>query len=299
MMPNFLIVGAAKAGTTSLYHYLRQHPDIYLSPVKEPKYFALAGERRSYGGPGDQDDMDRHSVTTLEAYRRLFNGAGDGQAAGEASTLYLYDDDAAGRIRSSIPDVRLIALLRDPAERAYSNFLYMVRRGNEPLRTFEEGLAAEDQRVAQGWMPSWHYRRRGLYAEQLRRYYRRFDRAQIRVYLYDDLERRPADLVRDLFGFLDVDDTFTPDVSKRHNVSGMPRHERVHSLLNGSSRVTAALRSLVPATAARRMGRQIRQWNLSRTAMSPEARQSLVSFYQDDISQLEDMIGRDLSAWRM
>ena len=167
-LPNFLIIGAAKAGTTSLYRYLEQHPEVYMSPVKEPKFFALGGERLDYRGPGDEARMRGASVTSLEDYRELFRGVSTETAVGEASTLYLYSERAAARIKHHVPDVKLIAVLRNPVDRAYSDFLHLVRDGIEPLTDFPQALEAEESRIRSRWAPMWHYRRRGFYHPQLK-----------------------------------------------------------------------------------------------------------------------------------
>ena len=127
-MPNFLIIGAMRAGTTSLYHYLKQHPQVYMSPVKEPRFFALEGEKPDPGRPTDERLMN-HSITDIEAYRALFQAVSKETAIGEASPLYLYSPKAPERIRHYIPDAKLIAVLRDPVERAYSHFLDIFMTG--------------------------------------------------------------------------------------------------------------------------------------------------------------------------
>lgn len=297
MMPTFLIVGAAKCGTTSVYEYLRQHPEVYVSPVKEPKFFSRVARRTDFGGPGDQDDMRRHTVTSLGEYRSLFRDAPGHRAVGEASTLYLYDPTSPDEILNALPSVKIVAILRHPVERAYSNFLYMVRRGNEPLRSFADALAAEDQRVADNWMPSWHYRRRGLYGDQVERYLRRFDRQQIRFYLYDDLVEHPARLLKDLFGFLGIDDTFQPDISGRHNVSGLPRNKRLHAALAGANGIKALARPFLPHQTARRLAHRLRMWNLTRPRLPEAVRDQLAAFYRSDILRLQQLLERDLTAW--
>jgi hypothetical protein len=297
VLPNFMIIGAAKCGTTSLYHYLGQHREIYLSRIKEPKYFALAGQRVSYGGPGDQEDMEKHSVRCASTYAELFRDARPGQAVGEASTLYLYDTNAARRIRDAIPDVRLIAVLRNPAERAYSNFLYMIRRGNEPLRDFGLALAEEERRIAQQWMPTWHYRRRGLYAEQLRRYRACFRPDQLKIYLYEDFTARPQALIADICRFLGVNDRFAPELSARHNVSGRPRSERLHRFMARSGGIKTWVRSCLPAPAARAVAARVRRLNLAHPPMPSTIRRQLVDYYRADIRELETLLNRDLSVW--
>ena len=116
--PNFFIIGAGKSGTTSLYHYLKQHPQIFMSPVKEPKYFAFAGQRLNYTGPGDARIVPE-TTTTREAYLDLFREAGDQSAVGEASTVYLGPiNGTAQRIAQQVPEARIVAILRQPADRA-------------------------------------------------------------------------------------------------------------------------------------------------------------------------------------
>ena len=297
-LPNFLIIGAAKSGTTSLYHYASQHPEIYMSPVKEPKFFALEGQDLDFGGPGDQEKVRGSGwVTTLEEYSELFRGVVDETAIGEASNLYLYDPRAVECIRRYIPHARLVAILRDPAERSYSNFLYMTRNGRERLSDFAEALRQERARIRDNWMPSWHYVQRGFYYAQLRRYFDEFPRSQIRTYLFEDLTTHPGHVLQDLFEFLGLDGTFDPDVSKRHNRSGMPRNKALHSFLTRPNPIKTALKAVIPSGLRGRTATGIRNQNLVRTALSPELRRWLVDTYRDDIVKLQDLIGRDLSKW--
>ncbi len=121
-MPNFLIVGAMKCGTTALYYYLEQHPQIFMSPVKEPNFFCFEGREGLDSG---------NSITDIAAYRGLFRGVSSERAIGEASHCYLYEPRAVERIKHYTPDARLIAILRSPIERAYSHFLHAVRNGTE------------------------------------------------------------------------------------------------------------------------------------------------------------------------
>ncbi|MDP6150009.1 MAG: sulfotransferase, partial [Gammaproteobacteria bacterium] len=167
-LPTFLVIGAPKCGTTSLYHYLDQHPDVYLSPVKEPQYFAFAGQQLDFRGPGVTIN---NAVTELADYRKLFSGASVEKAIGEASALYLSVPGTAERIRAQIPDVRLIAILRRPADRAFSSYMHLIRDDREPMRDFAAALAAEEQRIADNWGFLWRYKQLGRYYEQLKHYY--------------------------------------------------------------------------------------------------------------------------------
>ncbi|MCZ6782368.1 MAG: sulfotransferase [Proteobacteria bacterium] len=296
-LPNFLIIGAMKGGTTSLYRYLEQHPDVFMSDVKEPRFFALENDPLDYRGQDDPTSRCDHK--TLETYTALFSEVTSERAIGEASTLYLYHPDAAERIRHYVPEARLIAVLRHPVERAYSNFIYLRRDGREPCAEFRDALAQEDDRVHRlRWGPLWHYKGRGFYAQQLERYFERFDRGQIRVYLYDDLRQDPEGLSKDVFGFLGVAEDFTPDVSVDWNISGIPRSQGLHRFLRGTKPVRTALGRLLPEATKRRVSFRLQRMNLAQPPpIDPALRRELCELFRDDVCHLQDRIGRDLSAW--
>jgi hypothetical protein len=294
--PTFLVIGVAKAGTTSLYRYLGQHPEIFMSPVKEPRFFALEGDPLAFTGPGD-DAVHRETTTTLAAYRRLFEGVRDERAIGEASVLYLHHSRAPQAIARAIPAVKLVAILRHPADRAFSAYLYRKRDGYEPLDTFEAVLDDEPRRIAAGWYQGWHHREQGFYYRGLARYFERFDARQIRVYLYDDFDQRPVELLADLFDFLGVDPLFRPDVSIRYNPSGLGRSPGLQRLLGRRHPMKDAFKALVPERWAHGVIARLQHATLERPAMRPETRARLIEGYHDDIRQLEKLIRRDLSHW--
>jgi hypothetical protein len=298
-LPNFLIIGAAKSGTTALYRYLEQHPQVFMSPHKEPKFFAYENAVMDYRGPGDDERRNRFTVTTLDAYTRLFDGVtAQHLAIGEASTSYLaLAQQAAPRIRHHLPGVKLIAMLRHPVDRAYSGYMMAVRDGRESL-SFEDALAQEESRIAQHW--SWgRYLTVSEYPRQLRTYLDLFPREQLRIYLYDDYRADARKLIADLFAFIGVDWAFDPDLSREHNVSGAPRNAALHRLLTGEHALRRAYRQLkrfVPRPlidAAERL----RTRNLERTPMRPDTRSRLQDHFRPQILELQDLLHRDLSSW--
>lgn len=296
-LPDFLIIGAAKAGTSSLYHYLKQHPQVYMSPVKEPKFFALEGEALDFAGPRDQERMARGSITNFQDYCALFQDYSGEVAVGEASTLYLYSSTAAERIQHYIPHAKLIAILRNPVERAYSNYLHMIRNDTETLADFTQALKEEEIRIQNNWMPFWHYRQRGFYYAQLRRYYDLFDRDQIRIYLYEDLVADSPGLMRNIFQFISVDDSFCPDMSVKHNISGVPKNKVLHNLLIRSNPLKSAIKPLLPSRMSSRIAEKVRVRNLKKPSFDEEARLQLIETYRDDIVKLQELIDRDVSSW--
>ena len=148
-MPTFLIIGADNSGTTALHRYLGQHPDIFISQPKELKFFPWENLKPDYRGPGDEADLSS-VITSVEEYRAYFAAGAGYTARGESSPQYIYFSRAAERIRHHIPDAKLIAVLRHPAERAYSHYLMLRRDGRETL-TFGEALAAEGRRINDRW----------------------------------------------------------------------------------------------------------------------------------------------------
>jgi hypothetical protein len=293
MMPDFLIIGAAKGGTTSLYQYLDQHPEIYMSPIKEPRFFAYEGGAPDFKGPGDRSG--REAVTRLEDYRALFAGRAREKAAGEASPLYLYDEEAPARIARYLPDAKLIAILRDPAERAFSEYSMYVREGRERL-SFRKACEECAARGHAGWGPGWQYVERGLYARQLRRYYERFRPEQIRVLFYEDLCRDPRALVRQVLEFLGVDPGFEPDTERRHNAArAQPR--ALDRLVNRPNALKSVARAVLPGRLRGPLRDRLKAWACYKPRLGARDRAMLVGRYRDDIRELQRMTGRDLSAW--
>lgn len=299
-MPDFLVIGAAKSGTTSLYHYLDQHPDIFMAPVKEPNFFAFEGKEVNFQGPGDDAPycINDKSITRLDEYRSLFSGAEDAKTIGEASYSSLYVPQAVERINHHLPHAKLIAILRDPAERAHSNFTMLVQQGREPLSDFSTALAQEESRINNGWGPAWHYKQLGFYHRQLRPYYDRFDPDQIKVYLYEDLVKDGHALMKDIFSFLGVDTNFRPDVSTRHNPSGRPASHFLHRLMRTQNPARALARMCTTLEMRKQIARYLQEWNRTPRGPVPQAaRRRLQRLYRNDVLALQDLIQRDLSHW--
>lgn len=290
-LPNFFLVGAHKAGTTAVARFLGQHPEVFMSPVKEPRYFALAGESRTFTGPGDPaNSFDRHRE---EDYRELFGGVEAEKAVGEASTIYLYHRDAAENIRRRVPEARIIAILRQPVDRAYSNFLHCRRDGQESYEDFLDALKQEANRVESGWGPLWHYQRKGRYAAQLARYLRHFPREQILVAIYDELKRNPVGLLQRIYSFLGVEEGFVPDTARRWNPGGVPHSVTLQRVLKFPNPLRSTIGAFLPAGAKRTLKHLIQRANLRPAPKLPEdVRDALTRhLYTDEIAEMEAVTG--------
>jgi len=296
-LPNFLIVGAAKAGTTSLYYYLREHPEIYLPEVKELRFFsAMPGNFR---GPGDER-VNKTIIKSLEEYKLHYIHVNHEIAIGDVSPDYLYFyKNSIPRIKKILKDPKIIIILRNPIERAFSQYLHFVRDGREKL-SFEEALKAEEQRREQNWEWAWYYKDVGFYYKQVKAFLENF--SEVKIYLYEDFKRNPLNIIQDLYKFLGVDISFVPsNIGLRYNVSGIPRNKILHYFLTQNnilkSSIKPFIKALIPKHTRRKILEKILQKNLVKPQMKPETREYLKELYKDDILKLQELIKRDLSHW--
>ncbi|MDJ1178844.1 sulfotransferase [Roseofilum sp. BLCC_M91] len=299
IMPNFLLIGAAKSGTSSVHNYLNQHPEIYMSKNKEPNFFAYEGWQPDFCGSGDAESTTNvKTIPYLKEYQALFEEVTEEKAIGESSTFYLYIPETAERIKHYIPDAKLIAILRHPVDRAYSFYSHLRRDGRETLKDFSKALKEEENRRKNHWSPVWRYQDFGFYGLQLQRYFDRFDRQQIKVYLYEDLQSDAKTMLKEIFQFLEVDDTFTPNLKLRYNKSEVPKNKLFHNFISNKNVVKRIIRPLIPAKIRQPMAAKAYRKNLGRLKpLSPELRQELIPIFREDILKLQDLIGRDLSHW--
>ena len=271
-LPNFLVIGAPKAGTTSLHVHLRAHPEVFMPEIKEPRFFGYEGR----GG------LVKFPIRTLEEYEALFVDVAGETAIGEATPHYLVYPNAAERIRALIPHAKLIASLRDPVERSYS--VYQMNRRNKELNADVPFLEAIET----------DHNLRETYYPMLARYFQRFPPEQLAVILLEDLEQSPATTMRRLYAFLGVDPGFRPDLSKIANPGGEPRSKLLHRLFS-DTRLRGLSRGF-PEPLVERL-RAARSRNLAKQPLSPADRRKAIGFFREDILRTQDLIGRDLSAW--
>jgi hypothetical protein len=289
-LPNFIVVGAAKAGTTALYHYLAEHPQVFMSPVKETNYFAFDPDGDSQVLDGEPD-THRFPVRSLSEYEQLFAQAGDAVAVGEASPLYLECPRAALRIRQLLPAARIICSLRHPVDRAYSDYQMYLRHERRPFDP------SRDLNPASAWArPDSHWMRIGQYHEQLSRYFDLFPRAQIHVLLFDDLRRNPARVMENLYRFLDVDPAFVPDFATPHAPGGIPVSQILERFFTNRA-IQTAVKPWLPLWAGNWIKR-LRRRNLQQApALPAELRNELTLQFREDIAKTSDLIGRSLDHW--
>jgi hypothetical protein len=301
--PDLFIIGAAKCGTTSLYEYLKGHPEVFMSPAKEPRYFAPDLASASTG-------HDLRYGTDEERYLGLFAEARQEKRLGEASVRYIYSRDAPRLIHDFQPRPYIIAMLRNPVDVVHSMHNQRWSEGAEQIADFEQALAAEeDRKTGRGIPPGSNpklavYRDRARFGEQLPRWFETFDRERIHVIIFEDMLRDPAGTFRRVLGFLEVDPDYQPESFVVHNPRHQPRNMALRSLLN--SRVPqwfawSVMPRLLGDRATRGLVRRFRHSRLNRkpaarTVMRPELRRQLEAEFAPDVAVLSELLDRDLAA---
>jgi hypothetical protein len=283
------VIGAYKSGTSALHHALRKHPGVFVPQKKEPNFFAFAD------GAATDNPAAARSVVLEKNYLRLFHRAGADAVVGEVSPEYMTNPAACRRIAATVPEVRLVAILRNPVERAYSDYLMYRRDGDERCERFGDALDQQDQRYARG-DPTGYYLRTGFYAGQLRPYFDRFPREQIHVLLHDDLRADHHQALADVFRFLGVDPSFTPVDLEPVNVSGVPITRGATAALAARRRLPGVLRPRLPEALKLRANRAVER-SLHRPELDPADRARLAELYRSDVVELGRLLECDLSHW--
>jgi len=287
--PNFIIVGAAKSGTTSLFRYLRAHPDVFMPELKEASYFA------------------GFNIKTEADYLHQFEPAGNRRAVGEASGAYLYAPAAAAGIRECLgPNVRIVMILRNPIDMAYSLWGHMVREGAESL-SFFDALAVEERRMAdpefhrtaKSWVYNFAYAARARYAPQVANYLSTFERQQLRVFIFEEFFADPAAGYAELCRFLDVSTEHQPTF-EAFNPAGVLRSQRLQKLLDEPTLWKELVKALTPDLLRAKLKLKLSKLNYKvqrLPALSPLERERLWQLFAADVRELESLLGRRLDCW--
>lgn len=302
LMPNFLVIGAGKSGTTSLDNYLKQHPQIFMSKKKEPNFFAYENlDSKTFMHDEKRLRYYNGSVCSLEPYLNLFKYAKPGQIKGEVSNAYLKEPGAPRNIKKYIPQVKLIAILRQPVERLYSRYLHLARENELPTKDFRDVLDKSSI-----WWKRDDLIPEGFYYQNLLRYYEIFPSHHIKVLLYEDFNQCPQKTIEEIFMFLNIDNSLKLDLSAKYNKSGFIKSKVFDRTIGHNSIIKSLTKEYLPNVynnlkhnpKLQTMVNSIRNKNLIRPKLDPELKRIITNeIYLDDIKELQRLLKKDLSHW--
>lgn len=298
--PTFVVAGGARCGTTGLVEGLRRHPRVFVTDPKEPHYFALHRIGANFTAPGDAHTINRVAVTERDAYLRLYDGVDDRYAAwgdGSVSTLYYYSESIPALVEMN-PNIKVVILLREPVDRAYSAYGYMRARGLEPETDFLRAVALEEERREAGWHHIWHYTRMSKYAQALEAMYEAIPSENLRVWYYDDLNDDYERVLAEVYQFLGVGELPVSAEGEvpRVNISGTPRLRIVHSGLTWATK-SAVLRSAVKRTTTYRMRERVRRMVLRDQSLSVDVRRQLAPAFSADLERVSRLLPSGQPDW--
>lgn len=300
-LPDFLIIGAGKSGTTSLDHYLGQHPDIFLPDVKEPNFMAY--ELHSLSDFSDEETINHYklSVTAYDEYVALFENANDKALIGEISNTYMYMPHALESIRKHVPKAKFIAVLRQPAERIFSRYAHLERVKKVPTPSFEKDVF--DQNSI--WWDRADLVQEGFYAKHLKKFYDHFPAENIKVLLFEELIKNTESTLNDITEFLGVA-PFEFETGTQFNKSGKIKNESMNKLVGHDSVIIKGLKATIPGiykkikenSQLKNMVEKMRSRNIEKLHLTPDLKNRITTeIYHDDIINLQSLIKKDLSHW--
>jgi len=295
MKPTFIIAGVARCGSTSLFHYLKQHPEIGLSKIKEPKYFSSKKIKFPHNGPGD-DTVDSKIIRNKNDYYALFSELSKFDVIGEASSdCFFYHEETIPAIKNELGDVKIILCFRNPIERAFSAYNNLIRDSRENL-PFNEALKIESSRMKDNYDWMWFYKNGGLYSKGLKAFNDAF--TNVKVVLLDEMESQPNEVLKSVFTFLEVDTNVKINVETKYSHSGKPKSKIIGTLTSRNNKVTNKLREIIINIVPRKFLEKIASRIFKKDDLSLEVRDDLAKYFKNDIEELEFLLDIKLKHWK-
>ncbi len=310
-LPTFIVVGANKGGTTSIYHYLNQHPEVYLSPIKEPHFFSKdidvqlfshefaqnkLQDIASYVNGDMQQEYHAAFVREWDHYQKLFKLVKEEKAVGELSTSYLYSAVAAREIFNTLGKIKIIICLRNPVERAWSHYRMNLWTGNNNEFDFLKALKKDYTHQPKVWGNAHLYVELGLYYEQVKRYLDLFGAENVKIIFTEEMKADTTKVIKELYEFIGVEATFSPDTSEKYNEVYSPKYKNLTWLLNKSG-IRPLVKKFSPKFIKRAIVKLLYKGKDEKGAMSAEAKLFLLDKFTNDVNQLSVLLNKDLSGW--
>jgi sulfotransferase family protein len=290
---DFFVIGVARGGTTSLYNYLQQHPDIFLPKVKECNFFSDVEslDKEVYRDPEEGKDYHMKIIQTEKGYKQLFSKAKNGQLKGEVSPSYMWDKESAKRIYDHNKEAKLIVSLRNPVDRAYSHYLMHYHTGYEKAQSFEQALKAPRKTI---WGGGNMYLEMGLYYPQLKAYYDLFDKHNILVMVSEVWTRNNGKALNEVYEFLGIEPFSDYDVEEVFNVSKQLKNKGLLDFLR-SDKIKRSLKKVLPEKTKEKIKEQLFYKEAEKQQLDNNIYDSLKEYYREDIKNTEALIGINLT----
>ncbi|MFP8487476.1 sulfotransferase family protein [Gracilimonas sp. Q87] len=294
VLPNFLIVGASKCGTTALYYYLKQHPEIGFPDLKEPKYFSSKFLTFPHNGPGDTT-VDKYAVRDFETYTDLFSDLDNYKKIGEASPDYIYyHQKTVDEIKRKLGDIPIIIILRNPVHRAFSAYKYLVRDSREK-RSFREALNLEEERLQDNWDFIWAYKKAGEYYSQVKSFRDNF--TNVKIIIQEKMIKDTDKNVRETLKFLDLDENVQLNTGIKYNESGRPNNILAKFLLSRNNKVSARIREIMKSIIPRTILEKVASKSLSSMKINFKDEKYLQTYFKEENEKLFDLLGYRIEEW--
>ena len=291
---NFIIPGVARCGTTSMYYYLNQHPEIEFLKLKEPKFFSSFGKKFPHTGPGDYF-VDKQTIRSYKNYNKLFSGLNLNKCIGEASSDYFYfHKHTISKLKQAFgKELKIIICIRNPVERAFSAYNNLIRDSREDL-SFENALEAEHHRINENFDWMWYYTSGSFYYDGIKAFKENFDK--VKIILNDDLSKHPKKTVIEIFEFLNVDTSFIPNTKDRYSISGRPKGF-LYALISNRVWMTTLIRNGAINIIPRKYLERIAKKMFKKEELNQEIENKLINLFKEDIIKTQNLIDKDLSHW--
>ena len=281
--PNFFIVGAPKSGTTNISYYLMQHPQVFMPENLEPYYFARLDIPQNY---------EREIISNEKKYLNLFKNTKNCRAIGESSPVYLYCPHSALEIKNRFPNSKIIISLRNPIEIAYSEYFSLKFMGFDKNRSFNELLDSSKEQLDQNEFHIDNLLEAGFYSKHIKRFQKIFSKNQIKIIIFEEYIKNTIPTINSILSFLDIDKSIAFKTAPK-GAYKVPRNFASQKLMNNSTFRKAA-KFIIPTVARQKIGERFLVKESSRPALKQNERQQLMEIYQDDVENLDKLLGRRL-----
>lgn len=298
---NFFIVGSVKCGTTTLYSYLQKSAQVFMPVQKEPHYFIRKVHDLNYQGPKDGSFFIKYP-NSLPEYEKLFKEAEGEELVGEASTMYMFYKDTAKALNEYNPEAKIIAIIRNPIERAFSHYLHHIREGTAAAKSFSEAIQDELSGKRDEWAPQRRFIEIGRYADQLSEYLEVFPENQVLILKFEDFIGSPNETLSQVATFLGIENIFHEKEIKKHNASGVPKNDKLHSFYLKSLKFSRKVFPFLTHSPLSKLRKKIdniyRNNFLEKPEMDKSTRELLNQVYKEEIIKINEVTGFDLSDWK-